>query len=455
MPGGGEKPRALARNIAEPVRQLPRRARVQAATVVRKQVPARAREAFRVDLASQLLAGIYLGSVFPFVNIIARGQLHATPEVLALMTAAPFIGNLFALFWARAMEGRRKVPYVKWSHVTARATVLFMAFARTPWSFAALISGAQIAGTVATPAYAAVIKDVYPDAQRGRIMSLTRAALLSAQIVATFVAGWVLTRYPYEILFPFAAVVGIAAAFVFGRINPREGEDLEDEEAVADDAEQKALLRPLQAVRETAVYLVGVFDILRTDTAFRWFAFSVFTYGFGNLLMMPIIPIIQVDDLGMTTAEMAWLANISQIVAVGAYFYWGRFIDLNSPQRAVVISILLNALVPFFYMGANSFVWLMPAFVIQGVTNAGIDLSYFNAILGFADDRTVSRYQALQSFLLGIRGSLAPFAGGALAGILKAHQVNLRYSFIVALVFIVTGCWMQIVAMRRAEGKLG
>jgi MFS family permease len=426
--------------------------------VVRKRVPAAAREAFRVDLAAMLLAGLYTGTIFPFINVLARDKpLYASPQALAAMAAAPFVGNLFALFWARAMEGRRKVPFVKWSQITARSLVLLMAFARGPWSFVGIISGAQIIGTVATPAYAAVIKEVYPDEQRGRIMSLTRAALLSTQIAATFAAGWLLRQYSYRLLFPAAALVGIASAIVFSRINPREGENDEREEeseedtAPADEATKAARTR--SAARETIIYLLSTFRILREDAAFRWFAFSVFTYGFGNLLMMPIIPLIQVDQLHMTTAEVSWLASIGQIVAVGAYFYWGRYIDLRSPQRAVVVNIMLNAMIPLVYLGAQNFWMLVPAFLISGITNAGIDLSYFSAILSFANERTVSRYQALQSFLLGIRGSIAPFAGGALGAYLAHHQLNLRYAFMVALIFITVGCWMQIVAMRRQGGR--
>src|SRR5438874_9134340 len=279
---------ALARTISEPVRQLPRRARMQARVAVRRRVPASARSAFRVDVASMLLAGLYTGTVFPFINVLARGRLHAGPEVIAAITAAPFIGNLFALFWASAMEGRRKVPFVKWSYIGARSLVFLMALARSPWAFAGVVSGAQIIGTVATPAYASVIKEVYPDSQRGRIMSLTRAALLTAQIAATCAAGWLLARYSYRLLFPFAAAVGVAAALVFGRINPHEGES-------------ENVPRGSARLGETCRYLTSAFRILREDGAFRWFAFSVFTYGFGNLLMMPIVPLIQVDQLHMTT----------------------------------------------------------------------------------------------------------------------------------------------------------
>jgi len=408
-------------------------------------VPQTARDAFVTDLTSMLLAGLYAGCVFPFVNIIARRDLHASPEVLGFMAAAPFLGNLCSLLWARAMEGRRKIPFVLYSHLAARSLVVTMALATGPWPFALIISGAQIIGTIATPAYAAIIKEVYPDDQRGRIMSMTRAVFVVAQILATFVAGWLLTRISYRVVFPLAALLGIAAAIVFRRIVSDEPEPAPEPRAAA----------PIgRRLRETTRYLWETLGILKVDRAYRWFAFSVFTYGFGNLILMPIYPLVQVDQLGMRTDDLAHLQNLAQIVAVLAYFYWGRYVDRRSPQRAVTVNILLNAWIPIVYIQAMAVgeAWvLLPAFLISGVVMAGIDLSYFNALLGFAREQNVARYQALQSFLLGLRGTVAPFIGSGLVRALDAHRLDRRWAFVIALVFILAGCWMQIVATRRHE----
>jgi len=165
-----------------------------------------------------VLAGLYTGGIFPFAGVIAREQLHASAFILALMTAAPFLGNLCALFWAQAMEGRPKVPFVKWSQLAARTTFLLALFATTPFRFALILSTAQILGTIATPAYASIIKEVYPDDQRGRIMSYTRAALFSACVLTTFIVGPLLKWISYRYVFPVVCLFGIAAACVFGRI---------------------------------------------------------------------------------------------------------------------------------------------------------------------------------------------------------------------------------------------
>jgi hypothetical protein len=353
------------------------------------------------------------------------------------------------------MEGKPKLPFVKWSHLTARGVVLLMAFAGSAWPFALVISSAQIIGTVATPAYASVIKDVYPDSQRGRILGITRAAILVAQVGTTLWVGWLMTsaHVGYQVIFPVAALIGMVAALVFSRIHPNEEvpqAELETARHAAGDGS------PLRRVRSTLAFIFSTFGILRDDPAYRWFAFSVFTYGFGNLLTVPIVPLVQNDLLHINPAQLAILFNLMQGVMILAYFYWGRFVDRASPQRAVVINILINTLVPLNYLlsaavpGANFWI-LLPAHLIAGIVGPGIDISYFSAILSFSGPENVSRYQALQSFLLGIRGTLAPFLGSFLAQALKHHGYDLRWSFLFGMLFMFVGAWMQQVAMRRQE----
>jgi MFS family permease len=426
--------------------RLTRMARTRAKRVVMKQVPGGARYAFRVDLAAMSLAGIYLGAVFPFVNVIARKELHASATVLALMAAAPFFGNLMALFWARAMDGKKKTPFVKWSHVGARSSIMLAMFTWSAVPFAWVISAAQIIGTVATPAYAAIIKDVYPESQRGRILSITRAAIVVAQMASTLLVGWLLTFVSYRVIFPIAALFGITAALIFSRINP-------GEEAGGDEGES-ARVSPLDKIKDMAGFVWSTLGILKTDVSYRWFALSVFTYGFGNLLNMPIFPLIQVNELGINEWQISLLTVTTQLAMAFAFFYWGRFVDFRSPQLAVAINILINSLIPIIYIMAGTVLpanpWvLFPAFIVTGIVNAGIDLSYFSALLTFAGDKDISRYQALQSFLLGIRGSIAPFVGAGMVRALKGGGHDLRWAFAVSLVFILAGCWMQFVAMRK------
>jgi MFS family permease len=275
-------------------------------------------------------------------------------------------------------------------------------------------------------------------------LSYTRAMLFTAMVGTTFMAGPLLKHVSYQYVFPVTCLFGIAAAIVFGLIPvPSEQET----------AAERAPRRPLsEALRTTAEFLVSTLKILQTDRGYRWFALSVFTYGFGNLMIAPAIPIIQVDRLHISTKNIALLANLAQMTAAGAYFYWGRYVDRHSPLKAVVVNILLNALIPLFYLTAGNKWMLVPAFLLAGITQAGIDLSYFNSILSFATEANASRYQALHSFLLGIRGVIAPLIGGFMVEVLGKDGLNRL--FMLALTFILAGCWMQLMGIVRRNREL-
>ncbi len=413
-----------------------------------RHVPEGARAAYRLDRKGSVLAGIYTGAVFPFVGIIAREQLHAGGLELSILSAAPFLGFLLAIFCAGAVEGRQKIRTLVWALVLARCAVLLTAFAASPLLFIGLLSAAQLFGTLTGPATAALLKEIYPDDTRGRIMSYNRVALTAASALIALPAGWLLAHVGYRVLFPIAAAVGLCGALVYLRLEPL----LKGRWNPTPPAESLAQRMSPAGLRRSAGgtfrFLASTFAIFREDVSYRWFALSVFTYGFGNLMLMPAYPIYQVDRLHISTTEMGWLSQVALITSIFAYFYWGRYVDLLSPLRAVAVNVLFNACIPLVYFFAAAGWHLIPAFVLTGMVGAGIDLAYFNAILNFADEESVARYQALHSFLLGIRGTLAPFAGVAIMEALQASGHDIKYLFIVSIVLMLAGCGMQAWGVR-------
>jgi len=400
-----------------------------------KAIPKGARDAYRRDARSGMLGGIYSGAIFPFVGYIARDRLHASVALIGLMTAAPFIGNMFALFYANAMEGRRKMPYVVWSQVIARSLFLFALFATTPISFALMVSAIQIIVTISSPAYAAILKEVYPDEHRGRIMAYIRVGMAFTTFVSTLVVGQVLKlgKWDYTHIFPIAGVFGVMAAISFGTIRT----------APVDPT------HPDNQRTSTTKFLRDTLAIFREDRNYAWFALSVFTFGFGNLIAAPLYPVFQVDRLHISAAQVALLSNVATIIWMISYFYWGKYVDVRSPLKAVVVNILLVSLVPLNYFLARNVWMLLPTSVINGITMGGVELSYFNSILYFAKEGKESQYQALHSFLLGIRGTIGPFVGAAMASGFKSHGADIRYVFLISMGIMLLGALLQLVGVRK------
>jgi len=292
---------------------------------------------------------------------------------------------------------------------------------------------AQLFATVSSPAYAAVMAEIYPDEHRGRIMSYCRVGLALATLITAPLAGWALTlhRDAYRFLFPLGALFGIAASLSFSRIRTRPGDGHRT------------------SGREAIRFLANTLRILKDNVPYRWFAMSVFAFGFGNLLLSPLYPIFQVDRLHMTTQQAGILNNISSAFWMVSYLYWGRYVDLHSPLKAVLINVLLILLIPLNYFFATNPWHLIPAFIIAGVTNAGIELSYFNGILYYSEPQKASQYQALHSSLLGIRGMIAPFIGAGLINLFKHLGYDIKYIFLISMGIASAALVMQLVGAER------
>ncbi len=397
-----------------------------------KAVPAEARDAYRKDAIGGMLVGFYTGAIFPFIGFIARDKLHASVGLISLMTAAPFVGHMFALFYANAMEGRRKLPFVVWSTGIARFLFLLMLFARTPLRFALVVSGIQLIATVASPAYAAVMKEIYPDAHRGRIMAYIRIGVAMMTFFSTLIVGPLLGKIGFQYIFPIAGLIGVGSSIAFGTVKT----------APVDPN------HPDNRKTPTWEFIRTTLCILRDDRNYRWFTASVFIFGFGNLIVAPLYPVYQVDQLHITSTQVAILANTATVIWMLSYFYWGKFVDARSPLKAVAINVLLVTFVPLFYFLSDNVWMLLPASIITGLTMGGVELSYFNSILHLADEGRESQYQALHSFLLGIRGTTAPFVGALIVSQFHAHDLPIRYVFLISMAIMAVGFVTQVIGVR-------
>jgi MFS family permease len=375
-------------------------------------------------------SGAYMGMTFPFLARIARGDLHAPEAAIGLMTAAPFVGNLLSPLWARQMEGRAKLPFCLGSWYAARALLLLMPLALNPWLFIALVSSLQFIGTISTPAYTSLMRDIYPARSRGRLMGYVRVGMKSMMFLATMATGRLLdSGVSYRYLFPVAGLLGFAAAFSFSHVRP-----LDPSPPAAEGA------RTVSA----RAFVLDTLSILRENVGYRWFALSVFTYGFGNLMVVPLYALYQVDVLRISNTQIADLANFASLVSIAGFFFWGRFMDRRGAPRTVLFGILLISLVPAVYLSAQNVNGLFLASALWGLGMSCIELSYVQSILTYAEPGRAAQYQSLHSLLLGLRGVLAPLLAVPLVKVFGYHRV-----FALAMAVMIVGVLMQWAATRR------
>src|SRR3990172_13288758 len=157
------------------------------------ELPPAARKTFYHDIRSAVLFGIFGGLLLPFVTIIGR-KIGATEFQIALLTATPFIANIFALFWTEDIFGKGRIWYVVWPGAIGRALILGMFFVSTPFNYTLLIFLYMAITAIPFPSYAYVMKANYPDDQRGCLMSYVRLGNAGMWILASTIGGWVLEK---------------------------------------------------------------------------------------------------------------------------------------------------------------------------------------------------------------------------------------------------------------------
>jgi MFS family permease len=402
-------------------------------------VPLEASQSVAWDMLAGAFSGLYMGMTFPFFTKIARGELDSSQAAISLMVAAPFIGNLFSPLWARQMEGRAKMPFVLGSWLLARALLFFMPLALTGSIFVGLVGGVQLIGTVSTPAYTSLMRDIYPDYARGRLMGYVRVCAQSLMFLATFTAGRLMDNgVSFRVLFVLAGVFGFAAAFAFRMVRPLPSVEHAPPGPPHTDREHSA-----------SSFLRETLGILKHNPAYRYFAMSVFIYGLANLMVQPLFALYQVDVLKIRSTEIANLTNATSLCSIAGSFFWGRFMDRKGPAFTVLCSILLITLIPVVYLTTTSVNGLLFASALSGFGFSGIELSYLSSILLYSEPGRTAQYQSLHSLLLGIRGVIAP-----LLAIPLMQRFGYPAVFIGALLVMLCGAAVQgmaIVASRRRE----
>jgi MFS family permease len=358
-------------------------------------LPAPARRAFQLDALSGIIGGAYVGGILPFLGVIARKELQAGPMLLAVMSAAPFLGFLASIYWAKRAERVSRVKLVADLALVARGFLLLLAYAASAPIFVLLTTAALIIPGFGSPAYASIMQAVYPEAWRGRLVSLVRIGITLSSMLVAAAVGLLLEHWSFRLLFPMLSAISMIGLLVFRRIQepPREA-------APAAAPADKISLRVW----------------LRQNPGFARFTLGFFLFGWGNLIYMPAVPILQVDVLKITPQWVGLLATIATFFSGISYYYWGKLVDRRGAISCTLLACAGWLMVVVGYIFVPNLGWLIPVAVVTGFAGAAQELAMLNGMLYFCKDRNLERYTGVHYTLLGIRGLGAPLLGGWLIG---------------------------------------
>lgn len=363
-------------------------------------LPARVRRNFRIDLFSALGAGAFVSVLVAFMPVIVRRMGGSTTDV-AIIVAGPFIGMLLSPIFAYLLAHLPVVRVVAGAATLSRAVFLASVLvAATPFALAMTTAVFWVIAVSNIAAYTALMQGIYPDRERAFAMGNVRVGASVAGIAAAAVAGTFIDIVPAQWVFAAAALVGLPCAAAFFAIRY---------EGPATPPSRRPALTIARDVW--------------ADHRYRKLMLAFTIFGTGNLMNFAVFPIMLVDHFDASSSFVGTLAVVQSATLIVAYPVFGRLIDRGSTLRLTLIATLLTILVPLGYLAAPGAWALLPVAVITGIVVASGELTGFTNIVHLAPPGRIGEYAAANAFLLGVRGTAAPFVAAALLGMVVPQVV--------------------------------
>lgn len=363
-------------------------------------LPARVRRNFRIDLFSALGAGAFVSVLIAFMPVVVRRMGGSTTDV-AIVVAAPFIGNLLSPVGAYLLAHLPTVRVVAGAASLSRFVFLVsVLIAATPLMLALTTVTFWVVSISNIAAYTALMQGIYPDRERASAMGNVRMGASVAGIASAALAGTFIGVVPAQWVFAAAALVALPCALAFFAVR-------------YDGPAAPPARRPAIAIAR---------DVW-ADLRYRKLLLAFTLFGTGNLMNFAVFPIMLVDHFDVSNAFVATLAIVQSATQIVAYPVVGRLIDRGSTLRQTLFATLLTLLVPIGYLVAPGSWALLPVAVIIGIAVSSGELTAFTNIVHMAPRQRIAEYAAANAFLLGVRGTAAPFIAAGLLGMVQPQVV--------------------------------
>jgi len=377
---------------------------------------AETRRALRIDISATLLYTVFAGLTAPFIGLVLRRDFGATPLQLAVTSSACGACLLLSLLWAKSFHGRPPLPYLVWPGFLARGAFLLTPFVSSPWGLAGIAIARDFFGAAVAPAQAAVVERVYRRAERGRALGLVRMAGAVLGTALALAAGQLFDRVGYRWIFVAAALLGMAASLRLRRL---------------------VVPEPENGAGEAPVGLLGAWQMVREDHAFRRLLIASFLFGFGCWIQTPAHPLLLVDVLHVSASQVGALGAVAAVAGLGASAYWARLVDRKSSLEALRVMYFLGGMTPLIYYVAWSPWVLVASAVTDSMVSVGLELVWMMAIIDVAGPQRTAHYVAIGATLAGVRGITGPLVGG-----LVIHAFGIHAVYLIAAILTFWGAWL-------------
>ena len=367
----------------------------------------RVRKSFKFEQLTELtLPGALVLLEGGIVAVIAAKIYEVSPFTISLITAAPMFANLSSFLWNLVSSGKAKVAFANVLQICSIICLLLVAIAPINEIGVIILVSSMIISRVLVSGLITVRSVIWSlNYDRNNRAKATGRLQMIASLITVLVSSMIgpfLDANPEQFMwvYLFGSLVGLAGTLFFSRVQ------------VLDEASQ--LENEIKAKTDKNL-ATGFMEIIKKDRYFRRYQYSMFTAGFGNMLIeAPLVFLVTRQLEASYTISIMITMVIPFAVSLVALPIWALYLDrvhvaqFRSRQSILWVVAQLLTLVGA-YLGSIS--WLIVGRVVMGIARGGGTLAWQLGHNDFAKPDQLSAYMGIHVTLTGVRGAIAPFLG--------------------------------------------
>jgi MFS family permease len=344
------------------------------------------------------------GMVSPFTGAYAVKLGASSSDMGWFQSSTNISNNLMQVFWGRLSDGtKQRIPFIVFGTIILSVLWIPMIFIATATQLIVLLAVQALIGSMATPAWTALIGDLVPSLKLGRANAAISLWSAVGSVAATLISGYIMISIGGSIqeifILPIviAATCGIASSLVMLKIKEKKnGERIKLKENLTSD-------------------IVKVFSSVRRTPLFVKYCYVDGIFQFFMSIAWPLLSITQITVLKASMLQIAVLSVFQSVITIVFQGWAGRLADTKGRKPLMIICRLGLITVPLAYAISPDINTLIVVGVFWGFVNALGSASMTAYLLDLSPKEFRGSYIAVYNLIVGVVTFFGSLIGGYLA----------------------------------------
>jgi MFS family permease len=315
--------------------------------------------------------------------------------------------NMMQIPWGKLSDkiGKR-VPFILCGGLITALLWIPMMFVTSAPQMIAVIAVQSFLGSMAAPAWAALIGELAHSSKRGITTATINRSAMIGSLLATLVSGYLMVmatgtlQQMFFVPLVIAVVCGVASSFVMLLVHEKHSKNN-------------------SSISSGSIFSIrDVIQQVKGNPNFVRFLAASSVFGFFMSMSWPLFSITLADVLKVSMLEVAILSVLNGVVIIALQPLGGKLIDRVGRKQLIVAYRLGLVSVPIFYGLATNVSHLYAAEIVFGVFTSFGDVAMFAYLLDVTREEFRGTFTAFYNLVLGMLYFLGSLFGGYLTNYL-------------------------------------